>query len=425
VNTRIQKKIIIIVSAYSSGAALAPLFIGRGYSCIHITTRSEWENENLNTYYQEADFIKNIILDDNEPIQKILTSLKKYDVKLILAGSEPGVTLADHLSEHFDVPKNDFKLSPARRNKFLMIDAVKNYGITHANQIKSGNLNDILQWVKESVYKKTVLKPLSSSASDSVFYCRTYEEIENAFHVIINNKDRYAKINKEVLAQELIDGDEYIVNTVSRDGLHFIVDIWKGVSMDKEIVSSDSYADLIYPHSDEFIKLSDYTKKVLNALGIKNGPAHSEVRISSRGPCLIETGARLAGKVDFSAIDEIYGYSQNSLTIEALLEPDVFKRRLTSTSLPKKHARYVYFSSDQEGFITNDPDFSDMLNIQSIFELNFTLKKGQQLRKTSKSLRSPRPGYCYLIADNTLQIEDDYIALRKAERELYTSMLKS
>ena len=50
------KNIIIIVSVYSSGALLAPLFNGRGYSCIHLTTRREWDIKRLRSYYREEEF---------------------------------------------------------------------------------------------------------------------------------------------------------------------------------------------------------------------------------------------------------------------------------------------------------------------------------------------------------------------------------
>src|SRR5579872_576839 len=226
---QIQKNIIIIVSAYSSGALLAPLFNGRGYSCIHLTTRREWDIARLRAYYNEEEFVENIILDSDQDLEKIIEELKKYCVKLIVPGCESGVSLADKLSQHFDVPKNDYTKSLARRNKFAMIDAIKNHGLLYADQMKSNNVENIIKWFDSSGFEKIVLKPLSSSSSDGVFYCKNSSEIMNAFSSIYGNKDMYNETNEEVLAQEFLDGDEYIVNTVSRDGFHVISDIWKGV----------------------------------------------------------------------------------------------------------------------------------------------------------------------------------------------------
>ena len=41
--------------------------------------------------------------------------------------------------------------------------------------------------------------------------------------------------------------------------------------------------------------LIEYNIKVVKALGIKVGPAHSEIILSKDGPVLVEIGARLNG----------------------------------------------------------------------------------------------------------------------------------
>jgi dapdiamide synthase len=423
--TQIQKNIIIIVSAYSSGALLAPLFNGRGYTCVHLTTQREWDIIRLRSHYREEDFADNFIIDSDEHFEKIIAKLKKYNVKLIIPGCESGVSLADKLSQHFDVPKNDYKNSLIRRNKFEMIETIKNEGLLYANQIKSKDLNDILKWFDKNKYEKIVLKPLASSSSDSVFYCKNHIEIIEAFAIIYKNKNMYNETNHEVLAQEFLDGDEYIVNTVSCDCVHYVSDIWKGVSMDKTLVSNDSYADYVFSNTYEHKILSQYVEEVLDALGVQNGPAHSEIRLTSRGPCLIEAGSRLAGKVNFSVIESICGASQISLTATALLEPELFKAHL-SLQYPlhvNKYARYVYFFSNCEGVIKKEPCFDEMLKIESLSALHFVLGKGDRLRKTSKNLRSPRPGYAYLISTNLEKLENDYQTLRLAESNLYTEML--
>lgn len=423
--THIQKNIIVIVSAYSSGALLASLFNGRGYTCIHLTTRREWNIIRLRSYYREDGFADNFIIDSEDDLEKIVEKFKQYTIKLIIPGCESGVQLADKISQYFDVPKNDYTKSIARRNKYAMIETIKHAGLKSADQMKSNDLNSILKWFDAKQYQRIVLKPLASSSSDGVFYCENHSEIIKGFAAIYQNSDMYNETNHEVLAQEFLDGDEYIVNTVSRDGLHYVTDIWKGITLDKNLVSNDSYADFILPNTNEHKLLSEYVKNVLDALGIGNGPAHSEIRLTSRGPCLIETGARLAGKVDFSVVEEICGASQMSLSVEAYLEPSIFKRKIKSNYLLplNKHARYVYFSSQSEGLIKQDPCFKEMLSIESLSTLHFALGRGDKLHKTSKTYRSPRPGFAYLVSSVWEKLENDYRMLRLAESNLYQSML--
>lgn len=416
-----NKTIIVIVSAFSSGGVRLPqLFAGRGYDCYHVTTRREWEMKWVHNYFNKDHFVKNFILDDDE-LPQLLEELKKHRVKAILPGCESGVPLADALLEHFDLPRNDFALSSARRNKYLMIETIKRGGLSPIEQFKSGKLEEILQWYGSKIRERVVIKPLSSASSDGVFYCHDAAEIEKAFNTVINTKDVFGDTNHELLLQEFIPGDEFIVNTVSCEGLHHVVDIWKGVSNDANKVSNDIYAELIHANTTEHQQLSDYVKKVLDCLGIKNGAAHAEIRLTPLGPCLIEVGARMAGKVDFAVIEDIFDCSPLSLTCEAALEPAIFKLR--TVKAPAKYARYVYFFIEREGLIKHEPDLSMLYAIESVVSVTFAFNKGEVLTATSKAFKRKRPGYAYLVADTQEQLERDYLALREAEQKLYSSIL--
>jgi hypothetical protein len=416
-----SKSIIVIVSAFSSGGARLPqLFAGRGYDCIHITTRREWEMKWVHHYFNEKHFIQNFILEDDSDLVTLLAGLKQYQIKALLPGCESGVILADKLLQYLELPKNDFSLLMARRNKYLMIEAIKKRGLSHIEQCKSDKLNDILEWYAKKKRERVVLKPLSSASSDGVFYCNNPDELTSAFAAIINTKDVFGDSNKEVLVQEFIPGDEYIINTVSCDGIHHIVDVWKGVSNNTSLVSNDIYAELVHATSDAHASLARYVKNVLDALGIVNGAAHSEVRLTPNGPCLIEVGARLSGKVDFAVIETIFGCSPLSLSCEAALEPDVFKQRVIK--FPAKYARYVYFFNDREGLIKRDPDLSILYAIESVASVFFAFKKDEILKPTSKAFKIKRPGYAYLVADSNEQLEQDYLALRAAEQQLYSAI---
>lgn len=419
-----NKSVVVIVSAFSSGGARLPqLFAGRGYNCVHVTTRREWEMKWVHNYFDGNHFIKNYIIDDDRDVESLLIDLKKHEVKAILAGCESGVSLTDRLLQSFSLPNNDFSLSAARRNKYLMIETIKQHGLSHIEQCRSDKLCDILDWFRMKQRDRVVIKPLSSASSDGVFYCHTADEIANAFNSIIHTKDVFGDTNNDVLVQEFIPGDEYIVNTVSCDGLHQVIDIWKGVSNDANLVSNDIYAELVHADCCEHKQLTQYVIKVLNCLGILNGAAHAEIRLTPKGPCLIEVGARMAGKVDFAVIDSIFDCSPLSLSVEAALEPVTFKQRVVKS--PNKFARYVYFFTDKEGLINHEPDLSMLYCIDSVVSVFFAFKKGEMLKRTSKAFKGKRPGYAYLVADTKEQLERDYLCLRVAEQQLYSAILSS
>src|SRR5262249_15389816 len=65
---------------------------------------------------------------------------------------------------------------------------------------------------------------------------------------------------------------------------------------------------------------SGYVRDVLTALGIRYGPAHTEVMLTAAGPCLIETGARLNGADAPELCRDCTGQDQVALTVEACLD---------------------------------------------------------------------------------------------------------
>merc|ERR1712176_1139326 len=94
-------------------------------------------------------------------------------------------------------------------------------------------------------------------------------------------------------------GEEYIVDCISHKGKHICVAIWyQGKRRDlpwnpTSIITT--YNELLEPKGKEQDALVDYTFKMLDAVGFKNGISHNELMFTERGPILIEINARMHG----------------------------------------------------------------------------------------------------------------------------------
>ncbi|WP_127452608.1 hypothetical protein [Streptomyces sp. B29(2018)] len=71
---------------------------------------------------------------------------------------------------------------------------------------------------------------------------------------------------------------------------------------------------------------------MLDALGIRNSPAHTEVMLTATGLVLIETGARLGGATSPAVVEQHCGMSQTALAAAALATPKDFDDLPTTTS---------------------------------------------------------------------------------------------
>jgi len=319
----LNKNIIVIVNAYSTSRLMPYHFIANGYQCIHVSTPLDVAPV-MKKYLEVEDslYLENIVMKE-DGIEEVIKHLKKYNIKAILPGAESSVMIADQIASYFDVPKNNFHTTLVRRHKFYMIEQLKDMVCKFNKQYLATNLEGLLAWYNAQEFKKIVLKPALSTGSDNVYICATQSTICEGFNKIFQSANVYGFTNTEVVVQEFIDGTEYVVNSVSREGNHFITDCWQGNVTYNGGLLEDDYADKINP-SEELIC---YTKKVLDALEITNGPAHTEIRLNEKGFYLIESGARLSGAIDPSAMSEAQGHNQLSCFAESIMDPKQFFAR--------------------------------------------------------------------------------------------------
>jgi biotin carboxylase len=412
----LQKKVIVIVEASITGKYFAPAFKGNGYECIHVDIAAKIPKkfESFNKV-ELSCFKKNI---KNQSIEKIIAKLKEYDVKAVIAGSETGVNAADQIAAAFPVLKNDVATTFCRRDKYLMIEALREHDIPCAAQYKSDNVDDLVNFYKYSNFDKVVFKPTLASSSEGVTFCKNASEIRRAFAENFHKRNNEGQVNTEFVLQEFLNGDEYIVDSVSCEGNHFITGIWKRVGDNDNIIATNKYIDFVLRNDENFQVLENYTKFVLHAVGIKNGPAHSELKLTKDGPKLIEVGARLSGIDSFFAQSEAQGYSQLSVAVETYLQPQLFLNRIAVyKNLPQKAMRVVIFDPSFKKKICNKPDIESFMKLSTIKSVEFFLKPGDYI-KQNKYIYD-RPGYAVMVADDHELFEKDYLTFRELEQKFY------
>lgn len=415
---RFNKKIFVVVDAYTTGRFVAPLINANGYSCIHLQSSKEIIPAFIPTFI-ESNFMQNIVY--NGDIDVIIKQLSDFEVVGVIPGAETGVNLADRLSNALGLKtSNTLELSNARRNKHDMVSCLAKHNIPHAKSFKSNNLTQIINWVEVHNKFPVVIKPLSSAGSDGVKICNCISEVTDAFVTIMNTSDMFNEINSMVMVQQFLDGQEYIINTVSYDGRHKIVDIWRKFKNKVEGIPINDYAEIVAPSEVVYTVLPEYIFKVLEALEIKYGAGHSEVMLTNEGPILIETAARLEGSIDPSAVHEAVGSNHVSCLVNSYLNKEDFLQSYTAINEVKKYARHTFLVSPSSGLITKTPDLNPIINLPSFHSLAFRFEQGHNLVKTTSL--ADFPGFVYLVSEDKQQVEKDYQTLREYEKTLYTDI---
>lgn len=403
-------KVCIVVDGISSGKFYPALFKQKGYPCVHIYSSSVSVKTGLTV--DEKPYIDSFSHDGN--ISNTLEKLKKYEVVCVVAGSEPGVLFADLLSASLKMPtSNGIKKSSARRNKYDMDEALKAHDLKTPLYFKSKNVDEIIQWVHSNTTWPVVVKALESAGTDGVFICANENEIKNGFSNIFNKNNCLGSLNEYVLVQSFLKGDEYVINSVSYAGKHYVTDIWKyrkkTISGQGTIYDRD---ELISFEGEIQTKLVSYTHHVLDALEIQYGPSHAEVIITPEGePVLVEVGARLSGGTDMAVSNECIGNNAVQLSVDCYTDQKSFQQAISQPFTLKKYALIIELSNEQEGILTDIPFADEIKKISSVRAVTIKAKKDTYLKKTTDLFSSLAS--IQLVHESKEQLENDYLAIQK------------
>ncbi|HKR49998.1 MAG TPA: ATP-grasp domain-containing protein [Pseudonocardiaceae bacterium] len=398
-----------IVDAYGIGRFLPAALRRYGVEPIHV--RSQFPDVHLK--YQPEDFTVDIEHDGN--IEETAEQLRQQRVDFVVAAMESGVLLADALSAALGTPGNGMTRPAARRDKYEMVQAVSNAGLAAADSFASPAADDIVAWAEARGEWPVVLKPVASAGMDNVHFCSVADEIRAGHASILGTTDRYGQRNETALAQEYLAGDEYFVNTVSRAGVHHIVEIWRyrkhQIDKTRSMVSNEHPVPSDDPAARQ---VGVYALGVLDALEIHNGAAHTEIMLTANGPVLVECGARLGGAHLPEIVSRSIGTNQIDLLAQAMACPeDVTALRLPAYRL-LNHVRFLNLIVPWDGVIPSEEGWAPVKALDSFLELIVTQPAGKRIERTVDLASSP--GYVYLSADDPMLVEADYARLRELER---------
>lgn len=408
---------LCIVDAYSTGAELAPLFRQQGWRCIHVQTTPTIPADYLPSYRPET-FDTLLALTENTPEAMLALSraVAACAPTVIIPGTETGVELADYLSTALGTAGNRWQSSALRRDKYRMQEALRNAGLRAIRQHVTDSLDEAISWAQQLDRWPVVVKPVDSAGADGVRFCHDVLELTEAFNNIYGKHNKLGLLNRQVLLQERLVGRQYIVNGVSIDGRHLITEMW---SDDKKAVKNASLIcekEVLLPwHGEVQEALKAYMLQALTALGIENGPSHSELMMTADGPVLIETAARMQGTIMHDAVVAALGYSHVTLTAERYLAPAQFAHRLEHHYQLNKSLFCVTLASDFEGTVKENR-CEDLLGaLDSFYGVMHTPAKGEKIWRTTDLFTNP--GIIYLCHDEAAQVEKDYVTLRELEKQ--------
>ncbi|RJQ80784.1 hypothetical protein D5S17_07025 [Pseudonocardiaceae bacterium YIM PH 21723] len=290
---------------------------------------------------------------------------------------EPADRLAAELTPQ---RANDPRLAHARRNKALMQHAVATAGIPVIRTLLTGNAWELEAWLQaqDLTGRALVIKPPDSSGAQDVVFVPPNGDWRQGFERVLYS------YRQPVMVQEFAPGTEYVVSTVSAAGQHTVAHIEEFTKFNLTRVDRTEFVHDVQP------ELVEYHNAVLDALGIRWGAAHSEIRLTPRGPRLIETSTRLcAGALPVLA-RAATGSSQLERLVQAYVDGVVstgdyeLRQCVSPVYMTAPHARVPVEAMELSTHLSSHPDLG-MVALAG--ERSAVLEDHNRLRNLEKRLR--------------------------------------
>mmetsp|Transcript_6749 Transcript_6749/g.16466 ORF Transcript_6749/g.16466 Transcript_6749/m.16466 type:complete len:994 (+) Transcript_6749:177-3158(+) len=387
-----DRQIIVLVDPYSTGCCVAQELQKRGYLIVAMWTIgfAEAMKSHVPKSCGKMEYFAQ--MDQLETHELTMTSLREvadgHEVVACLAGGEAGVDYADAFSEYLASTSSTEKKIltngtsiPNRRDKYIQQDLCKRSGLRSVRQAGSDKFDESIQAFLKTEAYPIVLKPTESAGSDGVKLCYTYEEAKDHFETLMQGQLVNGGDCPSVLCQEFLKGTEYVIDHVSRDGVHKTCMIWV---YDKRVANGANFVYFgmkpVDPSTPLASILINYTRRVLDALQILHGPTHGEVMMTEDGPCLVEMNCRAhGGDGTFSPLARALtgGYSQVDMTADAVVDPFSFARTPDRPSYPFKAAgQEVIFVSRSKGIVKSAPGYDVITKMPSFVHMDGMKSKG-------------------------------------------------
>jgi biotin carboxylase len=226
-------------------------------------------------------------------IFRVIQAARQYKIDgvMTLASDMPVRTVAAVAQELNIVGINE-ETALRATNKAVMRDCLKKHSVPIPAFYKVQNYDSYLNAIQQ-FSGKLIVKPTDNSGSRGIYLLQDINDKE-----LINYAFKYSKKfspTGEIVVEEFMEGPEVSVETLSIDGEVHIIAITDKITTGapRFVEMGHSQPSLLSVENKEKIKI--VATAAINAIGIENGPSHTEIIITKSGPKIVELGARLGG----------------------------------------------------------------------------------------------------------------------------------
>ncbi|MFH9419781.1 ATP-grasp domain-containing protein [Streptomyces sp. NPDC017529] len=250
---------------------------------------------------------------------------------------------AAQINDRLGLPSNPLHTVRAVNDKALMREVLRGKPVGQVASAEVRNRSDLENFAKANGFP-LILKPSRGSASKDIHIISDALSLSDAAGSSFTDDEATGDTAPWVV-EEFLDGREFSIETHSAAGEHRILAVTEKFKNEHCVEIGHVVPARIT--DAEHTLLADETKSVLTALGVEEGPGHTELILTARGPRLVETHTRPGGDAIVELIKIAAGHDIHELTFSWLSGKPAGTARK-----PSANAAAIWFRTAEPGRVT-------------------------------------------------------------------------
>ena len=268
-------------------------------------------------------------------------------------------------------------------NKAFMRDALKEAGIPIPLYFRVKEKEEFKRAV-ENIHAfgyKCIVKPADNSGSRGVDLLNENTDIDKAYDYTV----QFSR-SGEIVVEEYMEGPEVSVETIALDGSVHVIQITDKLTTGAPYFVEMGHSQPSQLNGDIKKSISEIAIAANKAIGITDGPSHTEIKVTKDGPKIVELGARLGGDCITTHLVPLstgVDMVENTIRIAIGEKPDLSPKW-------NKGSAIRYFKTGT-GIIKSIKGIKEAKTISGVIDINVVHDVGEQIEEIKNSI--DRVGY--------------------------------
>ena len=343
-------------------------------------------------------------------IDKVLLAAKLHNIDgiMTLASDMPMRTVAVVAKEMRLVGISEETALKAT-NKAVMREALKENGVPIPYFFRISNKNEYFKAIDYFKDKqiKCIVKPADNSGSRGVDLISDFIN-NDSINAAFEYSKQYSR-GGEIIVEEYMEGPEVSVEALSIDGVCHVIQI-----TDKLTTGAPYFVEM--GHNEPSMLNQSIQEDIVqiacdavNAIGIKNGPSHIEIKVTKDGPKIVELGARLGGD---NITTHLVPLSTGVDLVECCIRVALGEIPDFNSKIKKSSA--IRYLKTKAGVISAINGVDDAMKVNGVCQISIVHHEGEHVGEIRSSV--DRVGFVIAQAETPNQaIEICERAIRKIE----------